>query len=102
MFMRPVRLCRAPCRMRRYRAGSGPSNTTIRHRWRPIACRAALGERENKRLSLLAEVGSNLLAGFNQTRDRLRRFLEQGALAAVEFDLDHALDPLAADHSGHA
>src|SRR5580658_1278643 len=49
----------------------------------------------------LAEIGGNLLARLNQAFDRRNRFLEHAALGAVELDLDHTLDPLAADDDGH-
>src|SRR6185437_14906372 len=50
---------------------------------------------------LFAQIGSDLLAGFDQRLHRLRGFLEHTARGAVELDLDDALDALGADHYRH-
>src|SRR6185503_5451264 len=51
---------------------------------------------------LVAETWRNLLAGLDQALHSRRRFFEHRALAAVELDLDDALDALGADHNRHA
>src|SRR5690606_24464723 len=51
---------------------------------------------------LLAEVGRDLLAGFNQALHRSDGFGEHILLGLGEFDRDNALDTLGADDHRHA
>src|SRR5262249_60030534 len=54
------------------------------------------------RPSSLRQIRCDLLASLNQRCDRLGRLFEHGAFAAVQLNLDDALDALRADHGGHA
>src|SRR5262252_11099326 len=51
---------------------------------------------------LVVEIGRDLLAGVDQALHGGGRFFKHRSLAAIEFDLDDALDPLGTDHDRHA
>src|SRR6195952_5084993 len=52
--------------------------------------------------SAAEQVGRDLLAGLDQALHRPDGLVERLAVLAGHFDLDNALDPLGADHHGHA
>src|SRR5215475_10173831 len=58
--------------------------------------------RRPKPRSASEQVRRDLPAGVDQALDGADRLVESLAVLAAEFDLDNALDTLAADHHGHA
>src|ERR1700691_2045223 len=60
----------------------------------PFEGRAMRGRLRRRAYCSLPQIGSDLLAGFDQALHRFGRLVEHRALGAVELDFDDALHPL--------